>query len=217
MARGRPPRRPPIRLRPLPNGLRAVYDGQLQFSDGAFDNRDAEGRPLLEDGEDYQEEEEDDGASFQPPLPVEAYMQILTPQGYLPEVISDLDGPRLVAAEEEDYLSTDQQQQQLPQQQQLQNNQLQQQQQQPASLWAGPAYRLTPLQGLSATLLVMGEGALSQQLIINSGVGGGVVGGGDSGSLYKGPLLLLVPAALPSGPVEQLIREGRHPKIVADD
>ena len=71
-------------------------------------------------------------------------MQILTPQGYLPEVISDLDGPRLVAAEEEDYLSTDQQQQQLPQQQQLQNYQLQQQQQQPASLWAGPAYRLTP-------------------------------------------------------------------------
>jgi hypothetical protein len=163
-------------------------------------------------------------------------MQILTPQGYLPEVAPDdliggpleADGEKYQSPQQlqnnspnEEYATAQSQQQDQPQQQAQQQQAQQQQQTQQLT------FRVTRLEPVSGTLLL--SDAAAQQLVLSSSnshphvllrpsgnSGGGNSGGGNSGDgLFDGgPLLLLVPTeSLPANPsgVTQPIREaGSH-------
>jgi hypothetical protein len=163
-------------------------------------------------------------------------MQILTPQGYLPEVApDDLIGGPLEADEEkyqspqqphnnllnEEYATAHSLQQDQPQQQ-AQQQQAQQQQAQQQQL----TFRVTRLQPVSGTLLL--SDAAAQQLVLSSsnsrphvllrpsGDSSSNSGGNSADGLFDGgPLLLLVPTeprpANPSSGLTQPIREaGSH-------
>jgi hypothetical protein len=118
--RRRPPRRPSSRPSIAYRRFKDAYGGQLQFSDGDLDTRNDDNLALTEDVE-------DSGVDELPP--VEALMQILTPQGYLPELVKeDLLLGQL--AEEKDNSEAYQQPHQKFQLQSQQNQLLLRQQQQ---------------------------------------------------------------------------------------
>jgi hypothetical protein len=98
-------------------------------------------------------------------------MQILTPQGYLPEVIyTDLNAP--LSLDETDQLQELQQQKQQPLPPAIPLNELPQQQllqQESSSPWSGLTYSLTPVQAVAATLLVIRDSPSAQRLVLNNG------------------------------------------------